>query len=486
MTMDGSGEVSSLPAAPDAATRQQIGVDQWVAEAEGRRAGRSPLRRAWDRVPGVFRLALFVAIACALPSLLSSGNLFRYGLFTLLYALLGLGLNVSVGFAGLLDLGFVAFYGIGAYFYAILASPHFDIHWQAEAAIPVVIAGTVLAGLVLGLNSRRLLGDYLAIVTLFFGQAFVVFANAANPKGLTGGANGIAGIDDLNFFGYRVTTTRDYYFVTLIAFVLVLTMLYFLSQSRTGRAWRALREDPLAAELMGMPVNRLKIMAFMFGAGIAGLTGIIFAADQTGVFPGDFDVSLLITIYAVVILGGIGSLGGTVLGAIVINVSFEILTPATPDRARWLFYLAIIVALAARVRPWPRFVVLAAGTVGFGFVVHAVVAALSTSATHGAITSGGFLTHAIRAWAIVPEHPGRAATYAYVGLIAAILVLTQLRGWTRVLLMIPTLYLTAFVWENLLIQQPAVTRLILFGALLITLMVARPQGLLGTARVEIV
>jgi branched-chain amino acid transport system permease protein len=485
MTVDG-GDVSPLPAPPDAATRSQIGVDQWVAEAEGRRAGRSVVRRVWDRVPPVFRLAAFVALAGVLPLFLSSGNLFRYGLFTLFYALLGLGLNVSVGFAGLLDLGFVAFYGIGAYFYAILASPHFGIHWQAEAAIPVVVAGTALAGLILGLNSRRLLGDYLAIVTLFFGQAFVVFANAANPKGLTGGANGIAGIDNLNFFGYKVTTTRDYYYLTLIAFVLVIAMLYFLSQSRTGRAWRSLREDPLAAELMGMPVNRLKIMAFMFGAGIAGLTGTIFAADQTGVFPGDFDVSLLITIYAVVILGGIGSLGGTVIGAIVINVSFEILTPATPDRARWLFYLAIIIALAVKVRPWPRLAALAAGTIGFGFAVHAIVAALSPSATHGTVTSGGFLTRAIKGWAVVPTHPGQAASYAYVGLIVAILVLTTLRGWARVVVLIPTLYLVSFVWENLLIEQPAVTRLILFGALLIALMIARPQGFLGTARVEIV
>jgi ABC-type branched-subunit amino acid transport system permease subunit len=480
------GEAPLVQTAPDAASRPQIGVDQWVAEAEGRRTERSRLRRAWDRVPGPFRLALFVGLAAALPTLLSSGNLFRYGLFTLLYTLLGLGLNVSVGFAGLLDLGFVAFYGIGAYFYAILASPHFDIHWQAELAIPVVVAGTALAGLALGLNSLRLLGDYLAIVTLFFGQAFVVFANAANPKGLTGGANGIAGIDDLNFFGYKVTTTRDYYYVTLIAFVLVMTILYLLSESRTGRAWRALREDPLAAELMGMPVNRLKILAFMFGAAIAGLTGAIFAADQTGVFPGDFDVSLLIIIYAVVILGGIGSLAGVVIGAVIINVSFEILTPATPDRARWLFYLMIIVALAVKVRPWTRLVVLAVGTVAFGFVVHAFVEAFSAGATHGTVTSGGFLTQAIRSWAVVPQHPGRAATYAYIGLVAAILALTRVRGWWRIFLMIPTLYLAAFVWENLLIEQPAVTRLILFGALLIALMTARPQGMLGTARVEIV
>ena len=481
--MSGGGELTPLSAPPD---RPAIGVDQWVAEAEERTGRRGALRRSFDRVPAPFRLAIFVAFACVLPLLLSEGNLFRYGLFTLLYALLGLGLNVTVGYAGLLDLGYIAFYGFGAYFYAILASNQFHIHWQAELAVPVVVVGTALLGLVLSLPSRRLLGDYLAIVTLFFGQAFVVFVNAANPKGLTGGANGIAGVDPTNWFGYELTTTKDYYYYTLIVFVLVISGLYFLTRSRTGRAWKALREDPLAAELMGMPVNRLKILAFIFGAAIAGLTGTIFAANQTGVFPGDFDVSLLITIYAVVILGGIGSLAGMVIGAIVINVSFEILTPATPDRARWLFYLAIILVLVMRIRPWRRLAVLAVGTVGFGLAVHAIVSALSPSATKGAVTSGGFLSGTIKTWVVIPEHPGKAASYAYVGLIAAILGLTLVHGWWRIVAMIPTLYLATFVWENLLIEQPAVTRFILFGAMLIALMTARPQGLLGTARVEIV
>ena len=484
--MDKGGEIPPIPARPDARDRPAIGVDQWVADVEGRREDRSPLRRVFERIPAPMRVVALLAAASVLPFLLSAGSLFRYGLFTLLFALLALGLNVTVGFAGLLDLGFMAFYGFGAYLYAIVASGHYDLHWQAEIAIPVIALASAFLGLVLGLPSLRLLGDYLAIVTLFFGQAFVVFVNAANPKGLTGGANGIADLDPLDFFGYELTTTKDYYFFTLIVFVVVLSGLYFLSASRTGRAWRALREDPLAAELMGMPVNRLKIMAFMFGAGIAGLTGVIFAANQTGVFPGDFDVTLLITIYAIVILGGIGSLAGMVLGAIVINVSYEILTPATPDVARWLFYGAIIGALVARLRPWSRLLVVFGGTVAFGFVVHAIVAALSPSATKGEVTEAGFLADAIRGWAVVPQDVGEAAKYAYVGLVVAILVLTQVRGWWRTLGLIPTLYLTVFVFENLLIQQPAVTRLILFGALLIALMTARPQGLLGTSRVEIV
>jgi len=189
-----------------------------------------------------------LAVAAALPFVMNSGNLFDYGLFTLLYALLGLGLNVVVGFAGLLDLGYIAFYGIGAYSYAELASPKYGLHWQAEVAIPVIMIGTALVGLVLGVTSRRLLGDYLAIVTLFFGQAFVVFANNANPHGITGGANGIAPIDPISLFGYKLTSTKGYYYFLVVVVIVVVAALASLLRSRTGRAWKALREDPLAAD----------------------------------------------------------------------------------------------------------------------------------------------------------------------------------------------------------------------------------------------
>src|SRR5437764_353977 len=372
--MEHGGEISPVPATPGDAAHTRIGVDDWVAEAEERQRGRGPLVRTVAAIPRPIQIVVFIAVLSLLPFVFSEGNLFRYGLFTLIYALLALGLNVSVGFAGLLDLGFIAFYGFGAYAYAILASPKYGIHWQAEIAIPVVMVGAAFLGLLLGLPSRRLLGDYLAIVTLFFGQAFVVFVNAANPKGLTGGANGIANVDPLNFFGFKLTTTRHYYWFTLIAFLLVIGALYFISESRTGRAWRSLREDPLAAEVMGMPVNRLKIMAFMFGAAIAGLTGTIFAANQTGVFPGDFDISILITIYAVMIRGGLGSLIGMFIGAAVINVSFELLSGSNPNPslASWLFYLAIITIVIARIRPWLRVAVVVLGTVVFGFVVHLI------------------------------------------------------------------------------------------------------------------
>jgi ABC-type branched-subunit amino acid transport system permease subunit len=506
--MDGP-ELPAVPERPDARDRPRIGVDEWVAQVEERReAGRGLsglLQRGWTGTPPTLKLALFVGFAATVPLYLNQADLFSFGLFTLLYALLALGLNIVVGYAGLLDLGYVAFYGFGAYLYAFLSSTHserigdrlyhYSFHWPAQASIPTVVAASALLGLVLGFPSRRLLGDYLAIVTLFFGQAFVVFVNVADPWGLTNGPNGLADVDGLDFFGYHLTSLRQYFYFLLLVFTLVVIGLHFLNASRTGRAWRALREDPLAAETMSIPVNRLKLMAFAFGAATAGLSGAIFAAVQTGAFPGNFDVSLLITIYAVVILGGTGSIAGVVLGAIMINVPFELLDPAS-DRlglARVLLYASIVTILVARLRPWPRLVAVLGGVLALGFAVHAIVSAAASSWTAGSVAevqgtgeqAQGF-AGAIEHWVVIPAGHGRFGPVVYIVLVAAIVVVTQLRGWWRLAALVPTLYLVALAWENILAEQPAVTRLILFGVLLIALMNARPQGLLGTARVEIV
>jgi branched-chain amino acid transport system permease protein len=501
--VDTGGKIPEVPAPPDARDRPRVGVDEWVARVEERRElapGLAGLaRRLTAVVPPPARLALFVAVAATLPVWMNRGDLFSYGMFTLIYALLALGLNVVVGYAGLLDLGYVAFFGVGAYFYAELSSDKYGIHWPAEASIPVVVVAAGLLGLVLGIPSRRLLGDYLAIVTLFFGQAFVVFVDVANPtvagEGLTGGPNGIADIDPLDFFGYELTSrTQQFYFLLLVV-VLVLAGLYFLSESRTGRAWRALREDPLAAEAMSMPVNRLKLMAFAVGAGVAGLTGCIFASVLTAVTAGNFDLPVLITIYAIVILGGVGSLSGVIISAIIINVSFQFLAPeAQPLQlgafsepgSRLIFYAAIVLLLVLKLRPWWRLGAVLAALAALGVVANAVVEAVAPSWAGGAVVEGGSLTGVIEDWVLIPSGHRDFGTYAYVALVAAILLVTQLRGWLRTAALVPTVYLAAVVWETILVEQPAVTRLILFGALLVALMNARPQGLLGTPRVEIV
>jgi branched-chain amino acid transport system permease protein len=475
--------------------QQRVGTDDWVAEHEDRVERRTGLAglafRALGYVPPPARLALFALVAGSLPLWMGRGDLFVYGIFTLLYVLLGLGLNVVVGYAGLLDLGYIAFFGFGAYFYAELSSEQYGIHWPAVASIPVVVIGTALLGLLLGYPSRRLLGDYLAIVTLFFGQAFVVFVNVANPvvhgKGLTGGPNGLADIDPLRFFGYALTSRTQQFYFLLATVVIVLAGLHFLSESRTGRAWRALREDPLAAEAMSIPVNRLKLMAFSIGAGIAGLAGCIFGSVLTAVTAGNFDVPLLITIYAVIILGGVGSLTGVVIGAIVINVSFQFLAPENPQsNARILFYAVLVLVLVLAVRPRWRAAAVVGAVIGLGLVTQAVVEAVAPSWTGGAVVEGGRLAGVIADWVIIPVGHGNFGNVAYVSLVAAVLIVTRLRGWVQTVALVPTIYLAAIVWETSFVEQPAVARWILFGSLLVALMTVRPQGLLGTPRVEIV
>jgi branched-chain amino acid transport system permease protein len=484
--------MSEHPGTPE---RPRVGVDEWVARHEERTGARSgpaaPLLNALERLPPWALLAGVVTVSALVPFVSDSDYVIRVAVNTVLFALLALGLNVVVGWAGLLDLGYIAFYGFGAYMYALLSSEQFGIHLPALVAIPLVVVSSALLGLLLGLPSRRLLGDYLAIVTLFFAQIFVVLATNADrialpwndgPTDFTGGPNGITDIDPISVLGYEFDTTRSYLWLSLGVFTLVVVALHFVDRSRTGRAWRALREDPLAAELMSMPVNRLKLLAFMFGAATAGLTGTVFASLQLNVFPQNFDLPLLITVYAMVILGGAGSIPGMVIGAITINVSLELLRD--PENARILFYVAIGLGLVALLRPWWRLAAVAAGTVAFGIVAYQVADRLRPEWVSGSI-EGGRGAALLDGWVIHPAHPAHLGNAGFVLLIVAVLLLAELRGRWRTALLAPTLYLAAFVWENRLVAEPSVTRILLLGALLIVLMSWRPQGLLGTSRVEI-
>ena len=503
--MSGASETPDVPPQPDVtppgdpAEEARIGVDSWVAQADSRRAGgrgpRALIARGWASLPGSVKLLLFLAAAASLPFWLNEGDLFNFGLFTLLYVVLALGLNTVVGFTGLLDLGYVAFFGIGAYTYAEFSSSHYGIHWPAEATIPLSMAAAALVGAFLGSTSSRLQGDYFAIVTLFFLFAFAAFTNVANPTvhgvGLTGGPNGIANLDPITFFGYQLSSTKQQYLFLVIVVGLLATGLHFLNQSRTGRAWRALREDPLAAEVLSIPVNRLKVLAVVIGAAVAGLCGAIFAASFTAVTAGSFGISLIILLYAIIILGGLGSIAGVILGAFVINVSSQFLEPQNdhPDIKRWLFYGAIVL-LVAMVKPWYRAGFAILGTIAFGYAVHAIVSATTAATwTSGSPLSAGShsISSGIRNWVVMPA-PGHGnfATGLYIGLVVMAVVVRSLTGWWRVVALVPTLYLAAMVWENILAQNPSVTALILFGAMLVVLMTVRPQGLLGSTRVEVV
>jgi ABC-type branched-subunit amino acid transport system permease subunit len=236
---------------------------------------------------------------------------------------------------------------------------------------------------------------------------------------------------------------------------------------------------------MTVPVNRLKLLAFMFGAATAGFTGTIFGAVQSGAFPGDYDVGLLITIYAIVILGGLGSIGGVVIGALVVNGAPELLRSSS--NARFLFYGVLLLALFVALRPWYKPVIVLLGTIAFGYAVHGIASAVWSRGTAGHIDGAGRLGRALEHWVLLPSNPSSIAGWAYFALIVAALVLTLVRGWWRVVTLIPTLYLAAFVWENKLVEQVAgATRLILLGTLLVVIMNVRPAGIFGTSRVEIV
>ena len=470
----------------------RIGKDEWVARS-GENIARHRLLRAADRVPGWARLVLFCLFVAAIPLVTDDGYVNVIVFDTLIFCLLAIGLNVVVGWGGLLDLGYIAFFGIGAYTYAILSSDKFDIHLTSPVVMVICVVFGALIGLLVGLPSWRLSGDYLAIVTLFVYQIFISIVTNGNDLfgvDLTGGVNGIANIDPFDLFGRGIPVSHEgifnsnYIYIALGVFVVVFAALYLLNHSRIGRAWRALREDELAAELMGMPTDWLKLLAFAFGAAVASLTGGLFASLKVGVFPESFSLTLLITVYAMLILGGVGSQTGAVLGAVAVYVFLEALRD--PDVSGWVFYIAIVLALLLVVRPrWMVAGVLAA-TVVFGFVVHALAGAIDDTWTTTASPEADSVTRFLDAWVVIPTSPGDSRTIAYVGLVALVLLATTVKGVWRWLALVPTLYLAAFVWENVMSEQPDVTRFVLLGAMLVGVMVTRPSGLLGERRVEIV
>lgn len=470
----------------------RIGKDEWVARS-GENIERSGLERLWARVPGWARLLAFVVAVASIPLITDDGYINAVVFDTLIFCLLAVGLNVVVGWGGLLDLGYIAFFGVGAYTYAILSSEKFDLHLSSLLVLAIAVVLGALVGLLVGLPSWRLSGDYLAIVTLFVYQIFISIVTNGNDLfgvDLTGGVNGIANLDPFDLFGIEIPVSNEgifnsnYVYVALGIFLVVFAALYLVNHSRIGRAWRALREDELAAELMGMPTEWLKLLAFAFGAAVAALTGSLFASLKVGVFPETFSLTLLITVYAMLILGGVGSQTGAVLGAVVVYVFLEALRD--PDLSGWVFYAVILLALLVLVRPRWMVAGVVAATVVFGFVVHALAGAIDDSWTTTASPEADSLTRLLDVWVLIPATPGDSKTIAYIGLVALVLLATTLKGVWRWAALVPTLYVAAFVWENVMSLQPDVTRFVLLGALLVGVMVTRPSGMLGERRVEIV
>lgn len=477
----------------------KVGVDEWVARSEERTEGHqgpgARVRRGWDAAPPWLRLAAVALVVAAVPLLTSSDFVIRVGINTMLLAMLAMGLNVVVGWAGLLDLGYIAFYGFGAYGYALLSSDQLGdagIHLPSLLSISLVVVAAAFVGLLLGLPSRRLLGDYLAIVTLFFGQVFVELLvnldrvklpGTVEPISLTGGPDGIPGIDPIAAFGYELLTPRSYFYLLVVVLVGLAVVLHLLDTSRTGRAWRAVREDSVAASFMTIPVNGVKLMAFAFGAAIAALAGTIFAAVQVGVFPQNFETPFLILIYAALILGGAGSIAGAALGGATVGIILELLR--NPDQASVLFYGLVLLTLVVKLRPWRVLAMVLVALVAFGLIVHAVAGAISPDWVAGTPALGGVLRSALDSWLVLPTEPKVAGNVAFIALVVGVLTLTTLGPRVRLLALVPLVYLAAFTWETRLVLEPSITRQLLVGTLLIVMMTLRPHGFLGSRRVEV-
>ena len=268
----------------------------------------------------------------------------------LLYVLLALGLNIVVGFAGLLDLGYVAFYAVGAYMFGLLASPQLTDTFPAIAAMfpnglhtpwwVVIPLGALLAGaagVLLGAPTLKLRGDYLAIVTLGFGEIVRVFMNNLDaPVNITNGPKGIAQIDDISMFGIHFGKTQhlfglefpkvtNYYYLFLVLVIIGIVVCYRLERSRIGRAWMAIREDEIAAKAMGINTRNLKLLAFGMGATFGGVAGAMFATFQGFISPESFSLQESVMIVAMVVLGGIGHLPGVIVGALLLSALPEVL-----------------------------------------------------------------------------------------------------------------------------------------------------------------
>jgi branched-chain amino acid transport system permease protein len=259
------------------------------------------------------------AIALVAPLLAPSDYVVGVLARICLYATLALGLNIVVGFAGLLDIGYVAFFGIGSYLYAFVASPHFGLHLPFLLALPIVVLGTALFGILIGAPTLRLGGDYLAIVTLGFGEiTYLLLLNLDRPVNITNGPSGIIGIDPPGLLGCTLGDNRQYYYLFLVVLALALVASHRLQHSRVGWAWQAIREDELAARTMGINTTVAKLQAFAIGASFAGFAGALLASWQRSVFPENFLFTESINVLAMVIIGGMGSLAGVMLGAAVI------------------------------------------------------------------------------------------------------------------------------------------------------------------------
>ncbi|RYL96232.1 branched-chain amino acid ABC transporter permease [Sporolactobacillus sp. THM7-7] len=293
-----------------------------------------------------------VIMAVIVPFAASHGPAYQsymeVGTLVGIYVAMALGLNIVVGFAGLLDLGFIAFFAVGAYVYGIFASA------QASKFMPLghyplpgdtfwlfIIAGALLAalfGILLGIPVLRVRGDYLAIVTLGFGEIIrIVLNNLDKPINITNGSLGIASITAPEIFGIRIGQSSQFYYIVLGIFLIVIYVVRKLEFSKLGRAWKAVRDNEIAAQAMGIPLVRTKLAAFAIGASFSGMMGVVFSAKQMFVDATSFTYLESTLVLVMVILGGMGSVPGVILGAAIVTIlNTQVLT----EISNWLTQLS--------------------------------------------------------------------------------------------------------------------------------------------------
>ena len=307
-------------------------------------------------------VAMIVIALVALPFVLSMAGMawVRIMNLAILFALLSVGLNIVVGFAGLLDLGYIAFYAVGAYVYALLASPHFGLHLPFWVILPIGAMVACTFGVLLGAPTLKLRGDYLAIVTLGFGEIVRIFMNnLSEPINLTNGPKGIATIDSIKFLGLDFgATTRfgafavdgliKYYYLLLFILIIAIVINIRLQNSRIGRAWEAIREDELAARAMGIDTTKIKLLAFAMGASFGGVAGGVFASIQGFISPESFTLTESVMILAMVVLGGMGNIWGVIVGALLLSFVPEFLRYAVAPAQQAIFGRQIIEAEVLR------------------------------------------------------------------------------------------------------------------------------------------
>ncbi len=304
---------------------------------------------------------LVFAIAIALPFIGRNGAFTNFLADAGAFVLLALGLNIVVGFAGLLDLGYAAFFAIGSYAYAMLASPQFGIHLPFWLLLFVASAIAALFGILLGAPTLRLRGDYLAIVTLGFGE--IVPQTFLNLSQWTGGPNGIGSLDQPVFFGYKFGfDALPYYLMVLALIALAVWLANNLRVSRLGRAWMAIREDELAAAHMGINTTTTKLAAFALGASFSGLAGCALASKLQLVSPDQFQFNVSVFVLAMLVLGGMGNIPGVIAGSLILSSLERFILPQTTNfmhsiglsidltNSRFLIY-GIILVLMMLFRP---------------------------------------------------------------------------------------------------------------------------------------